>query len=180
MAKLTGSVVTGKKKNVVFEKIQARLLELEKRKLQVSQKGAKKAEYFVFRLAGMLFAIDFCFVGTSASKYFLTRLFRMPPQLAGIFSHEGEILALFHLDLLMGLPQTGGSFLVMLESPALKVGILVDEIELPMELNPPVVVGGIGAGEKVPAFVDGYLPLEGKKIFHLDVEALLKSEKVWI
>ncbi len=180
MAKMTGPAVAGVGGSSIFERVQARLIEMENRKREIALHKTAKEEFFVFQLGGIRFAAEFAYVGTSASKFFFTPLFHMPEQLAGIFSYEGGVHTLFHLDLLMGLPPSQPKLLVVFESHELKIGVLVDEIESPVELDLAARINAIGEGEEAPPFVDGYLPFAGERIFHLDVEALLKSEKVWI
>ncbi len=176
------SVLTGKGtgKDLILDRIQKHLLDIEKRKQSYRKDKSSREEFFIFRLGKEKLCINFRHVVSIKKKYSSTRLFKMPAQLEGIFGFRGEILALFSLGKLLGIQEGRPKSLMVFRDGEIKIACRIDSVEAVRSLAIPVEFQPLPESAKSYSFINGMLPVENEKILHMDVESLLKSDSVRI
>jgi purine-binding chemotaxis protein CheW len=109
----------------------------------------------------------------------ITRVFLVPPCLAGVFSLRGDIVPVIDLGILLGLPPTvvgDDSKIVVVDHAAGVVGIVVDRlrdlrtVETPLEPPPP------GLAAEVAALLSGMVATPTGSVRVLDARAMLTVE----
>jgi len=176
------SVLTGKDtgRNLILDRIQKHLFDIEKRKQSYRKDKSDREEFFIFRLGKEKLGISFRHIISIKKKYSSTRLFKMPEQLEGIFGFRGEILALFSLGKLLGIKDGSPEILMVFRYGEITIGCRIDSVESIRYLPAPVEFRPLPESAKDYSFMDGMLPVENENILHLDVESLLESQSVRI
>jgi len=176
------SVLIGKDTggDLILDKIQKHLFNIEKRKQSYRKDKSDREEFFVFRLGKENLGINFRYVISIRKKYSAARLFKMPEQLEGIFGFRGEILALFSLGKLLGIKEDSPEILMVFHYGELTIGCRIDSVESIRCLPAPVEFQPLPESAKGYSFMDGMLPVENENILRLDVKSLFESQDVRI
>lgn len=164
-------------RNLAFEKIQMRLMDLEERKRQHRLEGGKGKEFLRFRIEGFHLAAELHNILHITRKFLFAPLYRTPDHVAGIFAHQGEILTLFHLDAILGLPKKDRPVMMVVEESGFHAGFLIDDVAGVGALRGEGEAGG-EAPEGPPRYSGGVLRFDDGAAHLLDIPALLKSEFV--
>lgn len=159
----------------IFEQIQSRLAYLEERKREYRDAGKRGKEYLRFLLGDRRFAVELGHVTLITRKFLAAPLFHTPDHLAGIFANQGDVLSLFHLDAILGLPRAERKVMMVIGDKELRVGALVDDVA---GIGVQTEEGGEPPSGAGPRFADREINFEDGAAFLLDVPALLKSEYV--
>jgi len=176
------SVLTGKDtgKDLMLDRIQKHLFDIEKRKQSYRKDKSAREEFFIFRLGKEKLGINFRHVISIKNKYSSARLFKMPAQLEGIFGFRGEMLALFSMGKLLDIKEGRPESLMVFRDGEITIGCRIDSVESIRTLAAPVKFKPLPESAKSYSFINGMMPVENEKILHMDVESLLKSNSVRI
>jgi len=166
--------------DLILDRIQKHLFDIEKRKQSYRKDKSDREEFFIFRLGKDKLGISFRHVISIRKKYSSSRLFKMPEQLEGIFGFRGEILALFSLGKLLGIKEGSPEILMVFHDGEITIGCRIDSVESIRYLPAPVEFRPVPESAKGYSFMDGMLPVENENILHLDVKSLLESQSVRI
>ncbi|MEB3338471.1 MAG: chemotaxis protein CheW [Leptolyngbyaceae bacterium] len=135
--------------------------------------------YLIFTLHDLLYGIDTLAVQEIFSLPELTPIAEAPYEIIGGLNLRGKLLPVMDLDLRLGQqpqPYTLNHSVIVLELHGIKVGIIVNEVQEVLSIDPIAIEGKIAYGKLEAAqaqFTEGVAKVESKLIVLLNPEHLL-------
>jgi purine-binding chemotaxis protein CheW len=140
--------------------------------------------YLIFRLHGLSYGLPADRVKEIFLLPELTAIVDAPPDIIGLLDVHEQITPVMHLDLRFGHRFSGchlSDSVIVLESQGLEIGIIVHQVDTVTNLDRQYIQTDLDYGRERrihKAFIGGVVNLDDEKILLLDVDKLLRHEKL--
>jgi purine-binding chemotaxis protein CheW len=141
---------------------------------------APRREHLAVRLAAELYALPIERVREIQKVPFVTEVPRAPPEILGLMSLRGEVVAMIDARVLLGLPrpEPGRTARVVLVDPGDGVvGMLVDEVAGVLRLASADIEPVPPGIDREPPLLSGVARMQGRLLGLLDLAALLGERR---
>lgn len=147
--------------------------------IEPTSRDAASLDVVQFSIAAERYAIDARFVIEVVNQPLWTPLPHTPQILRGIHNRRGEVLAVFDVRKLLGIPITGSvdRWLLVVGEDRAEFGILVDDVQPVSSLPLDSVLRSATASQVTGSLVRG---VTADAISILDECALLADDRLWI
>jgi purine-binding chemotaxis protein CheW len=141
-------------------------------------------EYVVFRVAGIMCALDIAHVQEISMQFDATTVYQAPPYVFGIINLRGQIVTVIDLCRKLGLAEEGRErqkmYNVVVQSGGELIGLLVDDVDDIISMQARSVMRAPPhVGAPFRDYFAGVIELDDELIVALDVDKVTRKEERW-